>query len=205
MLGCSAEAENQGGVILYWNLVDGADYYIVYRKEVDSEDPALPIIASARGNRNSLGEFPSLDDDFERNPVSILPNMWLDFPPIKNNACCNLINFDPDKFFDSEVSAIVTEQIETRTGETLDPGAISESFVYTVVAYARDDNSSSDEQEGSIDCCNFEPLASDITLTVQQDTPTRASFDVYHPLAARPLGSSVESSGNSLPMWFFSK
>jgi len=205
-LGCAADVRNQGGVVLYWDIVDGADYYIVYRKG-QTDQNAIPIIASGPGNRNSIGEFPTQDRSDEREPFSILPNMWVDYPPLKDDPCCSLQKFCVDDFFDGDVAVSVTNEIEARVGEPIaDPcGETAETFTYYVAAISRLQESDSNQEEGEVACCSYEPLSEDITISVESGNTFTGFFDAYHPLAARPIGACTSTSGSCLPVWFFAQ
>jgi hypothetical protein len=203
-LGCGAAVENQGGVLLYWDTLKFADYYVVYRKG-QNDTSAIPIIAAGPGNRNRIGSFPTEDRSAERDPISILPNMWIDYPPIKEDDCCSLASFDVDAYFSGDVATAVTNEIETRLGTTITPGATSESFTYWIVAISRDGDVRSAEQTGAVSCCSFEPITSDVFINTTTNKSFSAKFDAYHPLASRPLGSSDRESGEAFPIWFFAQ
>jgi hypothetical protein len=201
-LGCGASAENQGGVLLYWDTLRYADYYVVYRKG-QNDTSAIPIIAAGPGNRNRIGSFPTEDRSAERDPISILPNMWIDYPPIKEDDCCSLANFDVGAYFSGDVATAVTTEIETRLGTTITPGATSEAFTYWIVAISREGEVRSVERDGSVSCCSFDPISSDVFIATTTNTQFSAKFDAYHPLASRPIGAADQTSGEALPVWFF--
>jgi hypothetical protein len=204
-LGCGASSENQGGILLYWDTLKYADYYVIYRKGNNDEN-AIPIIAAGPGNRNRIGSFPSVDNSAERDPISILPNMWIDYPPIKEDDCCSLANFDVDAYFSGDVAVDVENEIKTRLDITeLTPGAVSESFTYWIVAISRDGDIPSSEVDGITSCCSFEPISSDIKIATLANTDFSSRFDAYHPLAARPIGAADQTSGEALPVWFFAQ
>jgi hypothetical protein len=204
------ESRFPGGVLVYWDKLDYADYYIVYRKKKGLPDSeAIPIIAASQDGRNLYADYLFPDKSLEKKPLELLPNMWVDYPPTEENQCRQLDEFCPN-LFDVDIDAVRTKLEELFPDATI-PGKgclppVADSFIYWVVAINRQEETTSDFSDADIPICNYEPFSQDITIQTQANTPVESNFVAYHPFASRPLGEfNKRSFPEAYPMWFFAQ
>lgn len=138
----------EGAVIVAWTPVEGADYYIVYRRRKGQKNTALPVIGSKVGIIANAEQFASTHSkQVVRTPTQIDSTVWIDFPPADYDVCC-------DWCLDSETdSSCVTDRVSTE-------------YEYYVVAHSDCGESSSNVAEAGIPCCNFVPKVEDQFIVV---------------------------------------
>jgi len=175
-LGCFSNFNYTGGVILYWEAVTGADYYTVYRQSPDEE--AVQIIASAPGNAGNLNSFAPRPVGGVKEPIEIMPTMWIDFPPVLKNKC----------------EAPAAEETK------------AEDFKYWVEAVRRCETSKSVERTKGVVNCRRLPTSNNINFVIEQDQQYDGTFDVSHPFAIPPIGAAaVSGSFANYPVWVYSQ
>ena len=82
--------------------------------------------------------------------------------------------------------------------------SVAENFEYRVVAHNRVGETESNKEAAAVINCRYLPITTDFNFTVENNKTYSGNFDVYHKLAAPPIGDCTDTTGlasDCLPIW----